>query len=394
MGLFDDLFDPDDLLDANASSSVSGPGAKPDAPPPPAGVLPSPAPQSALELAAKIAQLIELGADEDSIIEMYAAFERVYPHAALPGDSQPRMARLLEDRRHRLLAIEAWRKVAGDDRDAERAAEGSVGLIRLFSQSLSTYGEAMSAIRRLHSLAPEGPWLEQTFPIGEKIRRTLDSIYPLTASGETGTAPEGPCAIVAQTCDKIPIPIVGALLASRLGLRLMDVNVALARMPGILARDLPAGEARSLAHLIQEQGKTPVVVLEESRCEPAPPAETVIEVNAVDGGMFQLETRESGVFDLDPAQIDHEKRARGMSPARRRPWGAGRFTNPAAARAHRMKSSSEASAICIFSTRRAACGWWRAKPRSGPCSAFVPTPPAPPSPRISSASSAAPATLH
>ena len=257
---------------------------------------------SALEMAGKIGQLLDQKADPSRIVQAYSAFERAYPQASLPGEAQFRVAWLLARRQRRLLAIEAFRKVVRNAREeGKMTIAARLALARLLGRSSETFSEALRTLEQVRALTREKQHLALARAMERRIRSALDEIYPRSPAGEPGRRPQGNCRILAQTASKIPVPDVGGLLAARLGLRPLDVNIALARSPGILARDAPPDVADGLAHELQAMG-IPVVVLAEDRCPSLPSAELATSIQTVKSGAYRLELP-GGPFDLAPSRL-------------------------------------------------------------------------------------------
>jgi hypothetical protein len=290
--------DRDEMDEGFAPPPGPGPSLSPAAPEAPG---PPGAGGAAGNVAAKIAELLDLNAEPIEVAEAYAAFERMYPQASLPGDAQMRMAQLLAEHRFRLLAIEAFRKIATGDARNEESAEARLSLARLLGESPATFGEALSEIERLEAAECPSEHRSEARALKERIERVLEEIHPGGPDGLPAAAPGGPCAILAQTASKVPIPTIGALLAERLGLNRIEVNVALKRAPGILAREVPAPTAVEVAHAIQAAG-TPVVVLSEERCPELPKAEIAQAVESDGSGRYAL-TLAGATLTLEPGDL-------------------------------------------------------------------------------------------
>ncbi len=225
---------------------------------------------SAPVLGEKIAQLIDAHADALLIAESYAAFERFYPKAVLPGQSQLQAAKILRDCNYRMLAVEAFRKVPQQPlATPEQRSEALLGLAALFAESPAMNEEALRAIRSVSDKESTPEQQQRAEALERGIRQRWEAVFPIGNDGKEESRPAGPCAILAESTAKVNIPAVAQALAPFTGQTPLDLRVALARTPGILARNIDPVTAEGIARELQANG-IPVIVIGEDRCPPLP----------------------------------------------------------------------------------------------------------------------------
>lgn len=107
----------------------------------------------------------------------------------------------------------------------------------------------------------------------ERVQQTLarTSVVP-----EGGGTPAGPCMVIRQTSDQLPIARIGKIVASYTGGVMADETRRLRRSPGLLALDLDGARALRLAERLQDDG-VPALVIPADQARMLPP---VAEVRA------------------------------------------------------------------------------------------------------------------